>query len=484
MNDFNKAKMDIDGDSIHWSVPFEKNSVNEEKREVSGFATLDNVDSQGDVVLAEASKDAFARCRGNIREMHQPSAVGTLKNFVEKTVWDDMGNMYTGIYVTVHISKGAQDAWEKVKDGTYTGFSIGGNIKDAETQWVKDANRNIRFIKSYDLAELSIVDNPANQMANMTDFAKVFSITTSADGGTIVKGMITEVRKQNAFWCNEHKISEVSDDTNVTCGICKSEMVPMGPISINASQEEMGALVKKFLGIEGGVNTMAKSEDTNTDNGEKVVDKTTEVEEAGHSAETVDAANTVQDNGLEGTKEEVEPTLSSVDADKAKEEAAAAHDETSDATNATNTDPVLPIVNQDGSEEAEAQEKKRAEEAAEFDETAENDLEKIINDLKDAISKSVEDSREIAKEASRKFEETFTKSLETLTDQVTETKAKYEELSKVLETVKADQNETRKSLEVLSGNTAFKKSGEVESPAAVTTKGGTFSGVFLSTDDL
>jgi hypothetical protein len=34
-----------------------------------------------------------------------------------------------GVYVSAYVSKGAQDAWEKVLDGTYSGFSIGGNIK-------------------------------------------------------------------------------------------------------------------------------------------------------------------------------------------------------------------------------------------------------------------------------------------------------------------------------------------------------------------
>ena len=63
--------------SMHLSFPIAK--VNREKRTVSGFASLDNVDRHGDIVTADASKKAFERFRGNIREMHQPIAVGKME---------------------------------------------------------------------------------------------------------------------------------------------------------------------------------------------------------------------------------------------------------------------------------------------------------------------------------------------------------------------------------------------------------------------
>ena len=149
---------------VSLGVPFAK--IDEERRLVSGYATLDNIDDQYDVVLAEASARAFARARGNIREMHQPIAAGRLVDFKEDEVIDpDTGQVYKGIYVTAYVSKGAQDTWEKVLDGTLTGFSIGGSITESETQWVKDANANVRFVKDYSLDELSLVDNPANQKA-------------------------------------------------------------------------------------------------------------------------------------------------------------------------------------------------------------------------------------------------------------------------------------------------------------------------------
>ena len=74
------------GDDITLSVPFTK--VNREKRTVSGFATLDNVDQTNDVVTAEASLKAFENFRGNIREMHGSNAVGKMISFKPETYYD------------------------------------------------------------------------------------------------------------------------------------------------------------------------------------------------------------------------------------------------------------------------------------------------------------------------------------------------------------------------------------------------------------
>ncbi len=63
-----KAHWDTIGDSVRLSLPFAK--VDKERRIVSGFASLDNIDKQGDIVTAEASLKAFSKFRGNIREMH------------------------------------------------------------------------------------------------------------------------------------------------------------------------------------------------------------------------------------------------------------------------------------------------------------------------------------------------------------------------------------------------------------------------------
>ena len=135
------------GDTVNLSVPFTK--VNRERRTVSGFATLDNVDQTGDVVTSDASLKAFENFRGNIREMHMPVAVGKLISFRPETYYDKTTQkFYNGVYVETYISKGAQDTWEKVLDGTLSGFSIGGKITESDNEVNKADGTSVRFIKA------------------------------------------------------------------------------------------------------------------------------------------------------------------------------------------------------------------------------------------------------------------------------------------------------------------------------------------------
>lgn len=140
--------------------------VDEEKREVWGYATTEDLDQQGEVVDYEASKTAFAewtsklsaatggKSLGNIREMHQPKAVGTL------IAWkpDDKRK---GIYVGAKLSSSpdGEAAWQKVKEGVLTGFSIG--APSAERVLSPGPNGPINRVRAYNLSELSLVDNPA-----------------------------------------------------------------------------------------------------------------------------------------------------------------------------------------------------------------------------------------------------------------------------------------------------------------------------------
>lgn len=267
---FEKANWSADGDRIQFSVPLTK--VDTERRLVSGFATLDNVDLHGDVVTAEASAKAFASSRRNLREMHAPIAVGKVVDFKEETFVDaETGTPYQGIYVTSYVSKGAQDTWEKVLDGTLTGFSIGGSIKKADEEWSKDAGRSIRFIKEYDLTELSLVDNPANQLAN------VFSIQKSVDGAEAT-GMATEIKTENVFYCETDGLAKASADDAVDCSVCGEGMENIGWFEHDGANtsELIAEAVKKYLHpeqhAEGGV-IMPKNKT------EEEVTKAAEVEE-------------------------------------------------------------------------------------------------------------------------------------------------------------------------------------------------------------
>jgi len=121
----------------------EISKVDADQRLVYGYASTEALDSQGEVVKVDAIKDALDDYMkfANIREMHQPSAVG----IAEFAKADDKG-----LYLCAKVVD--DGAWDKVKAGVYKGFSIGGRAL-AKTGGV---------ISKMRLMEISLVDRPAN----------------------------------------------------------------------------------------------------------------------------------------------------------------------------------------------------------------------------------------------------------------------------------------------------------------------------------
>lgn len=230
---FQETKTAISGNHLNFSTPISKIDI--EKRMVHGFATLDNLDKQGDIVPLEASIKAFESFRGNIREMHQPISVGKVVSFKEEKYFDEETNKtYNGIYVSAYVSKGAQDTWEKVIDGTLTGFSIGGEIHDAEDVYDEDLKKKCQVIKEYSLSELSLVDNPANQFAN------VISIQKGEGTGYLMKATI-----ENVFWCRKDDVIQMAYSQNKACPQCDKAMANIGFVESNDS--EKSAVIKNII---------------------------------------------------------------------------------------------------------------------------------------------------------------------------------------------------------------------------------------------
>jgi len=92
--------------------------VDAPRREIELCATSEALDSFGTIFDYAASKDAFTRWLGNVREMHERRAVG-------RRVGVRCDDAERKIFVRVRVSRGAQDTWEKVLDGTLRGASIG-----------------------------------------------------------------------------------------------------------------------------------------------------------------------------------------------------------------------------------------------------------------------------------------------------------------------------------------------------------------------
>ena len=149
-----------------FNISFPIDMIKREQRIVVGIATADNIDKAGDIVDFEASKEAFANWGGNIREMHAPIAVGKAVSYEPVVITGADGTSYNAVKVEAYISKGAEDTWQKVLDGTLRSFSIGGKVIEKSASADKFfRGKPVNIIKKYVLGELSLVDNPANALA-------------------------------------------------------------------------------------------------------------------------------------------------------------------------------------------------------------------------------------------------------------------------------------------------------------------------------
>jgi uncharacterized protein YoxC len=425
----NKAHWTTDGDKVRLSMPLTK--VDEGRRIVSGFASLDNLDKQDDIVTTEASMEAFAKFRGNIREMHQPSAVGKMVSFKEEKYFDpESKKFYKGVFVSAYISKGAQDAWEKVLDGTYTGFSIGGRMNKWDDAYDEKADKTIRVIKEYDLIELSLVDSPANQFANIMSVEKV-------DGVDTLTGSSANTIVENVFWDSESGIVTVSQNETELSPVSGEEMKNIGFVEKNDSEKT--TMIKFLVDSAKGIRTIkiAKEDNPMTENTDVIAEATTEVE-----------------------KVEVAPEAPAEIVAETPEVAAEAVTEKSDVAVEEVSAPSIEEVTE------------KADEAIVEVASATAEVAKAVSDIQSSVTNALSDLAATVK-AMQSNVDAITKSLESVTAEVKEVKGSFNEFGKTVDAVVAD--------------TAFRKSGDLgeivqESPKVI--QKSLWGGRFLTNSDL
>ena len=432
-----KAHWNTDGDNVRLSMPLTK--VDKERRIVSGFASLDNVDKQDDIVTSEASLDAFARFRGNIREMHQPSAVGKMVSFKEDKYFDpETKKFYKGVFVSAYISKGAQDAWEKVIDGTYTGFSIGGRMNKWDDAYDEKSDKTIRVIKEYDLVELSLVDSPANQFANIVSVEKV-------DGVDVIKG--DETILENVFYDKESGIVIASENESEISPVTGEQMTNIG--FVEKTDNEKVTMMKFLVDSAKGINTSKINK---------------EVQPMTENTETV--AEVIETEApVEVEKSEVAPEVDAVVETPAED--------------ITKADEAVVVEEVAKSEETEAVE--AVEETAEVsksDETIVESVEEIKNTLESAFSDLVSTVKSLQAEVEM---------LKSSKVDVETAKTSFEAVAKDIAAVSSEFNEFGKRVELVEQDTAFRKSGdlgEIVQNQPETVEKSLWGGSFLKTADL
>ncbi len=412
-----KAHWDTEGENVRLSMPFSK--VDKERRIVSGFATLDNVDRQNDIVTAEASMKAFSKFRGNIREMHQPVAVGKMVAFKEDKYFDpESKKFYSGVYVSAYVSKGAQDTWEKVLDGTLSGFSIGGRMNKYEDAYDEKMDSSIRIIKEYDLMELSLVDTPANQFANILSVQKV-------DGVSVLKGDAVNVEIENVFWDPESGVVKISENEVEVSPATGNPMQNIG--FVEKSDNDKIDMIKFLVDSAKGISSkmIKEASPMNETTTEVAVEETAAVEETQVAPEADATTEDVVVVDETPVVEDVEKSASAGGSGATGTDEEEESDEMSD----------------DEDEEELGKTETATEEVSKTDAVAES-----VAEIKNTLTSAFSDLATTIKSLQEQVD-ALNKSVDSVKNEVTESKQIFNEFGKRVDAVEAD--------------TAFRKSGDL-----------------------
>ena len=432
-----KAQWNTEGENVRLSMPFSK--VDKERRVVSGFASLDNLDRQMDIVTTEASMKAFENFRGNIREMHQPLAVGKMVSFKQDKYFDsESKKFYNGVFVSAYVSKGAQSTWEKVLDGTLTGFSIGGRMNKWDDAFDEKLDSQIRIIKDYDLVELSLVDSPANEFANIMSVEKV-------DGVSVIKGDNTTL--ENVFWDSETGIVMVSENEKEISPTTGNEMKNIG--FVEKTDNEKINMIKFLVDSAKGINTskITKEVSPMTETTEVVAEIVEKSDIAVENVEVAPEADAVVDApAAEVVAEDAPAAEAVVDAEKADTVEAVAEVTEEVATEVSKADDVIV---------------------------------EAVTEVKNTLTSAFSDLLATVKSLQTEVAD--------LNKQVADTKSQIVNTQNALVETNGAVNEFGKRMESVESDTAFRKSGdlgEVVQLQPVMVEKSLWGGRFLKTADL
>ena len=209
--------------------------VDEARREVWGLATAEVVDKEGEIFDYASSKPYFeewsrgisdatlGRSLGNVREMHQSSAVGKL---VDLQFDDQRKTIAVGAKIV------DDPAWQKCLEGVYTGFSIGGRYVSL---WPD--GEFLRFTAQP--VEISVVDNPAVPNAHFT--------AIKADGSLEVKSF--EAAQLRSFEAKSEEEQGMKPE--------QEEKLDKAITQSNHSLEKVVDIDRKLESLEAGLKELA-----------------------------------------------------------------------------------------------------------------------------------------------------------------------------------------------------------------------------------
>lgn len=207
-----KAASDDRPESLSYFIPLTK--ADEARREVWGVAAIEQPDQSGEIMDYEKSKPYFwewskrvekasgGKSRGNVRDSHTLKAVGK----VIKLLFDDAAKA-----VRVGVKVLDSEAWQKVTEGVFTGFSIGGRYGE---RWSDPLNKSLtRYVAIPN--EISLVDLPCipgAQFEMVKADGAVISKHFSQSEGETMKDKIQSVLKKQFGNLSDEELKALAEE--------------------------------------------------------------------------------------------------------------------------------------------------------------------------------------------------------------------------------------------------------------------------------
>lgn len=218
---------------------------------VRGFFTSDNKDMAGDVILREGTERALPMYRqwGNVRYLHTPKPVGKVRRIgiQDGLEWNE-----------AEIEVIDPDAIFQVENELLTALSVGilVDFKDIDI----DEETGGFIIRDYTLAEISLVDHPANYDAKLKDIvldddARHLALQYGLDGLSNHIGGNDMTKKEKDAIVEEEEIleeiPEVEEELDLSAEsqeVTTEEVVE--EIPVEAEEEEISEEEEELLEIE------------------------------------------------------------------------------------------------------------------------------------------------------------------------------------------------------------------------------------------
>ena len=376
--------------------------------------------------------------------MHGSNAVGKMVSFRPESFYDPKAKeFFNGVYVDAYISKGAQDTWEKVLDGTLSGFSIGGKILESDNEVNKANGKTVRFIKNYELIELSIVDSPANELCNILSIQKV-------NGQYIAKGIAVGVVTENIFYCEDSDSVFISTDKTYDSPVSgkPAELIGWVESSDVNKAKEIDKILDAYKHSRFTLpETQTIAKQANAEGGNEMSDNTENV--------------VVEDVAAEAPAE-------AVAAEAAVEDTAVVADDAAPAEA-----PAEAVA-----EDVPAETLEKAAEVSE-DKVDEPDFAKMLGDLKGFFSETLNKASEANAAQVTTIQETVETFSKSVDARISELAEQHTALSSAVNNIKNTIDGVQKRVDAVESETAIKKSSDLGRSEEVTIKKSKWNGSFL-----